>query len=89
MWHVTKVRLSDVSNLGISSSQLLCPLPSTFLPRTMMTTPEDNPYLQHLAPHRRAGPIGAASAAAKEPLYGFLARHVTADQVTKAMVRIL
>jgi len=88
MWHVTKVRLSDVSNLGISSSQLL--LPSTFLPRTMMTTPEDNPYLQHLAPHRRAaGPIGAASAAAKEPLYGFLARHVTADQVTKAMVRIL
>ncbi|KAJ7632521.1 P-loop containing nucleoside triphosphate hydrolase protein [Roridomyces roridus] len=48
----------------------------------------DNPYLAHLKPsHRGAGPSGSNSAAlgVKEPLYGFLARKVKADQVRKAL----
>lgn len=51
----------------------------------------DNPYLQHLPAHQRgAGPSAgssSAAAAAKEPLFGFMPRKVTAVQVTKAMVR--
>jgi hypothetical protein len=57
-----------------------------------MSAPRDNPYLQHLPPNQRgAGPVGngPAGAAAKEPLYGFLPRKVTSEQVSKAMVRIL
>ena len=57
-----------------------------------MSTP-DNPYLQHLPAHQRGvGPTSGSSpapaTAAKEPLFGFLARKVTAKQVTKAMVPI-
>jgi hypothetical protein len=57
-----------------------------------MSAPRDNPYLQHLAPSQRGVGLvanGAAGAAAKEPLYGFLPRKVTSEQVSKAMVHIL
>jgi pre-mRNA-splicing factor ATP-dependent RNA helicase DHX15/PRP43 len=57
-----------------------------------MSGPRDNPYLAHLPAHQRgvasAGGNSSAAIAAKEPLYGFLPRKVTAEQVTKAMVRI-
>jgi pre-mRNA-splicing factor ATP-dependent RNA helicase DHX15/PRP43 len=56
-----------------------------------MSGAKDNPYLGHLPAHERGvGPVrGSSSAAigAKEPLFGFLPRNVTAEQVTKAMVR--
>ena len=52
----------------------------------------DNSYLRHLHPHQRgatpsAGSSSTAAAAAKEPLFGFMPRKVTAAQVAKAMVR--
>jgi len=62
------------------------------VPAIIMSASRDNPYLQHLPPDQRGaghvgnGPVGAA---AKEPLYGFLQRKVTSEQVSKAMVRIL
>ncbi|KAJ7710009.1 P-loop containing nucleoside triphosphate hydrolase protein [Mycena rosella] len=52
------------------------------------TAPRDNPYLAHLHPTQRgAGPSGSNSNAlgAKDPLYGFLPRKVTGDQVRKAL----
>ncbi|KAJ6455675.1 hypothetical protein C8R45DRAFT_1035335 [Mycena sanguinolenta] len=48
----------------------------------------DNPYLAHRHPTQRgAGPSGsnAAPVGVKEPLYGFLPRKVTGEQVRKAM----
>ena len=47
------------------------------------TMPSDNPYTN-------APPVASSASvsSAKEPLYGFLPRHVTAAQVTKAIVRI-
>ncbi|KAJ7219180.1 P-loop containing nucleoside triphosphate hydrolase protein [Mycena pura] len=48
------------------------------------TPPEDNPYLAH---HRKGNASGANAAAvgAKEPLFGFVPRHVNGEQVRKAM----
>ena len=65
---------------------------SLFLPSWFLVDMADNPYLQHLPPHQRgaapsAGSSSTAAAAAKEPLFGFMPRKVTATQVTKAMVR--
>ena len=58
-----------------------------------MSAARDNPYLQHKPPHQRGIGLaignGATGGIAKEPLYGFLARNVTSQQVTKAMVRPL
>jgi pre-mRNA-splicing factor ATP-dependent RNA helicase DHX15/PRP43 len=52
--------------------------------------PQDNPYLAHRHPTQRgAGPSGSnlTAVGVKEPLYGFLPRKVTADQVRTALVR--
>ncbi|KAJ7172577.1 P-loop containing nucleoside triphosphate hydrolase protein [Mycena filopes] len=52
------------------------------------SAPRDNPYLAHRNPSQRgAGPSGSNSASlgVKDPLYGFLPRKVTADQVRTAL----
>ncbi|TDL23390.1 P-loop containing nucleoside triphosphate hydrolase protein [Rickenella mellea] len=45
-------------------------------------TEKENPYLAHLAPKKRGSP---STSTVKEPLYGFLPRRVTADQVRGAL----
>jgi len=45
----------------------------------------DNPYLAHLNTSKKGAANGNVSA--KEPLFGFLPRHVKGAQVEKAMVR--
>ncbi|KAF8193767.1 P-loop containing nucleoside triphosphate hydrolase protein [Pholiota molesta] len=47
--------------------------------------PRDNPYLAHLPPHERGVGSAGSDPSAKEPLYGFVPRHVKGDQVRKAM----
>ena len=57
---------------------------------TIMTLSEskDNPYLApHPAQRVAFPPSSTAAAAAKEPLFGFLARKVKGPQVRTAMVR--
>ncbi|KAJ7156069.1 P-loop containing nucleoside triphosphate hydrolase protein [Mycena crocata] len=54
------------------------------------TAPKDNPYLTHRHPTQRgAGPSASGSnstaVGVKEPLYGFLPRKVTGEQVVKAL----
>lgn len=52
----------------------------------MSGTPRDNPYLAHLPPSQRGvGPSGS-NTIVKDPLYGFLPRHVKGDQVRKVLV---
>jgi hypothetical protein len=50
----------------------------------------DNPYLAHLHPSQRVASksdlSSSISAAAKEPLFGFVPRNVKGDAVRKAMV---
>ena len=46
----------------------------------------DNPYLAHLNSSKKGAANGNVSA--KEPLFGFLPRHVKGAQVVKAMVRL-
>jgi len=51
-----------------------------------MSKPQDNPYLAHLPPSQR-GVSTTSDPTAKEPLYGFIPRKVTGNQVRKVMVR--
>ena len=46
----------------------------------------DNPYLIHLNNASKEGAVNGA-ASAKEPFFGFLARHVNGAQVEEVMVR--
>ncbi|KAF7295019.1 p-loop containing nucleoside triphosphate hydrolase protein [Mycena indigotica] len=50
-----------------------------------MSAPENNPYLAHR--YAKAGPSGANAApvGTKEPLFGFIPRHVKGEQVRQAM----
>ena len=50
--------------------------------------PQDNPYLAHLPPHQRGVGSTNSDPSAKEPLYGFVPRHVKGEQARKAMVSL-
>ncbi|KAF5366361.1 hypothetical protein D9757_011476 [Collybiopsis confluens] len=45
----------------------------------------NNPYLAHLKPLQRGAEPSSLSPGDREPLYGFLPRNVTGDQIRKAM----
>ncbi|KAH0835658.1 P-loop containing nucleoside triphosphate hydrolase protein [Lanmaoa asiatica] len=50
-----------------------------------MSDRKENPYLAHLPPRQRGTGSGILKAAESEPLFGFLPRKVTANQVRRAL----
>lgn len=52
-----------------------------------MSEQKENPYLAHLPPSQRVTGSTIPKGAESEPLFGFLPRMVTANQVRKALVR--
>ena len=52
----------------------------------MSARPVDNPYLAHRPPSQRGIGLSTANPETREPLYGFLPRRVSGEQVLKAMV---
>ncbi|KAI9458985.1 P-loop containing nucleoside triphosphate hydrolase protein [Boletus coccyginus] len=50
-----------------------------------MAEQKENPYLVHLPPNQRGTGSGTPKAANSEPLFGFIPRRVTANQVRKAV----
>ena len=83
---VVSAPLSDLSHtpsLNFTYAQLPAPMAGT--------NPRDNPYLAHHYNRRKGAapepPVPAPSPSMNEPLYGFLPRKVTGEQVRKALVR--
>ena len=50
-----------------------------------MSEQKENPYLAHLPPGKRSTSSAVPKGAESEPLFGFLPRKVTANQVRKAL----